>query len=152
MDDIIKTWNLKRDTSPAKTSYAPERNGNQEAINRLMSCKFFSKCREHPEDVPEPLWYSLISNAICVRPGGVTLCHELSRGHEKYSRSETDVKILQALDASGPHTCAYINSHGFKCEMKCGVKAPAALLFNGRNYQTGDPVNDEQQLIRISFG
>jgi len=99
------------------------------ALYRFRKCLFIRWCENHPAEVSEPLWYALVSNAICVRPGGYSFCHHLSRGYPGYSKKETDLKILQALDASAPHTCTFIRSKGFSCGKSCNVKSPAGLLL-----------------------
>ena len=106
----------------------------------LSKCDFTRWCKDHPEKVPEPLWYACLSNLLTIRPGGKALCHEYSKGHPNYSAKETDSKILHALDF-GPHRCAFIRDKGFKCDKSCGVKAPAALGFTkqkqGNDYDFG---------------
>lgn len=149
LDDLIESWGLKR--SKHKINSRGNNNHNKQATARLLSCKFISWCKSHPEKVSEPQWYSLISNLISIRPGGVTLCHELSKGHPDYSNTETDRKILQALDASGPHTCDYINSNGFNCDNDCGVRSPASLALVYANVQNGDLKDVERQRIKVSF-
>jgi hypothetical protein len=152
LDELVQSWNLKRET--VSKTYGGGKNGNKDAVERLLSCKFISWCKTQPEKVPEPLWYSLISNAISIRPGGVTLAHELSKEHPDYTSAETDNKILQALDASGPHTCRYINSNGFDCGNDCGVKAPAALVLlypSKKENKNGEP-DEERHRIEISIG
>ena len=93
---------------------------------------------------------------ISVRPGNVSLCHNLSKEHTGYSRSETDSQIHQALDASGPHTCKYIRKNGFACAQNCGVEASATLVMQypqSRNKeQNGAPGNEESKRITISIG
>jgi uncharacterized protein (DUF927 family) len=60
-------------------------------------------------------------------PGEPEVCHDLSRGHPKYSPAETNKKVLDAYSYP-THTCQYIHSQGFECSKKCSVKAPIALL------------------------
>ncbi len=118
LDDIIESWGLKKAPGARYNGL----NGNIEIVERLLKCQFIQHCKEHALELPEPLWYSLISNLISVRPGGVTLCHEYSKRYPKYSQAETDQKVLHALDGSGPHTCEYIQANGFKCDKECNVK------------------------------
>ena len=129
LDDLIQEWDLKPETAKSGAEFPLEGNSK---TDRLLECDFIRWCRDEPAGVPEPLWYALISNVISLRPGGYRLCHELSRGHPKYDRRETDAKILHALDSSGPHTCEYIKANGFRCEKGCSVKAPACLFFNSK--------------------
>jgi hypothetical protein len=133
LDRIIDEWKLKR--TNVRTY-----NGTAKTPDTLDQCHFFKWAKDHPGQVKEPLWYAVISNALCVRPGAYTFCHEISKGHPGYNRGETDSKIFHALDASGPHTCAYIRDNGFTCPGECKVKAPAGLLFVKKT--NGDPNNE----------
>jgi len=130
LDRMIEDWDLKREMQSIGSQYSTL---EKQSLGQLMGCDFIKWCKEQPESVPEPLWYALISNVISIRPGGYTLCHQLSRGYSKYNARETDAKILHALDASGPHTCQYIQTNGFKCRKQCDVKAPAGLIFKERD-------------------
>ncbi len=116
-------------------------------LEKILQCEFVRWCQKSPADVSEPLWFALLSNLSCVRPGGYTLCHEISNGYPKYNQEETDKKIFQVMDGPGPHTCDHINSKSFKCKKRCGVRAPVSLLFN----KNGDP-DIEHERIKISFG
>jgi len=150
LDQLIQVWNLKREGHQVLSSsgYTPD-NAN-EIIEHLLECEFVKWCKEEPGKVLEPLWYALISNLVCVRPGGYSLCHELSKGYPKYDRIETDLKILHALDGPGPHTCKYIQGNGFNCKQQCSVRAPIGLI-NSRSYkQNGDLQNDKR--IEVSLG
>jgi putative DNA primase/helicase len=117
-----------------------------DGVKRVLSCRFVSWCKDHPEEVTEPLWYALLSNLVRLR-GGYSLSHEYSRRYPRYSRSETDHKIHQALDASNPHTCRYIGENGFECMRDCGVKSPAALAYKRKEFN-----GDAGKRIRISIG
>ena len=149
-DAIIKDWKLEREPSRPN-----EKNGYGKAgenADRFLDCDFIKWCREYAEKVGEPLWYSLVSNVICLRPGGYSLVHELSRNHPNYSPGETDSKIHQALDSSGPHTCLYIQENGFRCDRNCTVKAPAALIFNReRGNKQGIQNGNAKRRINLSF-
>ena len=122
-----------------------------DAIKKILGCDFIKWCKDNPADVSEPLWYALISNAICVRPGGFSLCHQLSKGHPKYNKRETDLKIHQALDASSPHTCDYIKSNGYKCTRKCSVKSPAGLLLIQAGYQKNEVPIVKNSRVNVHF-
>lgn len=71
-------------------------------------CKFLEHCRTKPNEVSEPQWYAMLS--ITARlDDGENLSHAYSEGHSGYSHYETDIKIKQALAASGPRTCKNID-------------------------------------------
>jgi hypothetical protein len=146
LDELIEEWDLNPHEVPSGGSAAGGSNGK--VREKIMGCAFVKWCKDQPAKVPEPLWYALISNLVCLRPGGYSLCHELSKGYPGYNPSETDMKIHQAMDASGPHTCGYIRRMGFDCPQECPVRAPAALAFQ----KTGDPRNDSDSRIEVHFG
>ena len=143
LDELIGKWKL----TERPQSIVNHKDAGQ-VVDIIMECNFIKWCRDKPSEVSEPLWFALISNLVCVRPGGYSLCHKLSKGHPGYNRSETDRKVLHSIDGPGPHTCEYINSNGFNCRGACSVNAPAALCFN--NNQNGDPQNAKR--IKVSFG
>ena len=149
LDDFINILPKPEFTYPNKDIVQ-----NKEAAANILECNFIKWCKDNPSEVPEPLWYGMISNLISIRPGGRTLCHRYSKGHPKYSPNETDKKILHAIDGSQPHTCEYIKSNGFSCKKDCGVRAPAALIFGrdscGEN-RIGEPHNAKRKRIRISI-
>lgn len=94
----------------------------------LETCSFLSYCNEHKVNLPEPYWFAMLSN-LCRIPGGRDLIHTLSRGYPKYSKDETDKKILHVRNDSGPITCTYIKTF-FDCGQNCGVKSPINLLHS----------------------
>lgn len=80
----------------------------------LAGCEFLKSCAANPAGVSEAEWYAMLS--ITARlPGGNQLSHNLSNTHPGYSHNETEVKIEQALQSSGPRTCANINKVWSKC-------------------------------------
>ena len=109
---------------PESSHDAPEK------IKALMRCRFVRWCREHPADVSEPMWYALLTILSRVSPGGRRLAHEFSRGYPKYSRDETDAKLLHVLDGPGPHTCRQIAGVGFDCSgCRLDVRSPISLTY-----------------------
>jgi hypothetical protein len=111
---------------PKKTTALtiPSSRGHLDAI---MSCSFMTHCRESSATLSEPLWYAMITQ-LMKEPGGVALCHELSKPHPKYKRSEVDNKILHGINSSGPITCEKIRQLGYDCGMSCDVRSPAGLV------------------------
>lgn len=128
LDEIIKRWGLKKQESNERKHSSSSENGKLALQELMTSCRFIKFCSDCAEKVKEPLWYAMISNILCIRPGGYSIAHKLSKGYPGYDKSETDHKIHHALDASAPHTCEYIQNNGFECGKKCGVRSPAALL------------------------
>jgi len=141
LNELIAEWKLE---------HKPINNTTRDTgqvTDAIMECEFIKWCKEEPEKVSEPLWFALISNLVCVRPGGYSLSHELSKGYPGYSQSETNAKIHRALDGPGPHTCEYIQQNGYKCKKVCSVKAPAGLFFNG----SGSGDTRDARRIKVSF-
>ncbi|HAH22088.1 MAG TPA: hypothetical protein DCL49_14465 [Candidatus Omnitrophica bacterium] len=104
-------------------------------LERVLECDFISYCAVNAKDLPEPLWFSMISNLVSFQ-GGRDKIHELSQPYKKgrlqYSAEATDKKIQYILKTCyGPHTCHYITLQGFSCPKlitnRCQVKAPAGL-------------------------
>lgn len=104
-------------------------------LEKALKCNFIRYCRDNARDLPEPLWFCMISNLVPFQ-GGREKIHELSQPYKKgrlqYSAEATDKKIQYILKTCyGPRTCQYITLQGFVCPHlssgKCGVKAPAGL-------------------------
>ena len=94
-------------------------------LKKIMEgCRFLQHCDKDRAILPEPEWYAMVT-VLKGESGGRELIHSLSRGYPKYSRKETDEKILHALGA-GPATCQRIKSL-FKCGQNCGVVSPVRL-------------------------
>ncbi|MFZ2955424.1 MAG: DUF927 domain-containing protein [Candidatus Ozemobacteraceae bacterium] len=114
----------------------------------ICQCDFVQYCYENTEKLPENLWYPLLSNVSTIRPGGIDLCHVLSREHPDYSKSATDAKILHAMGYP-PHTCDHIRAQGFVCSKQCKSRAPAARWTRiGMTSQFGS--FDSANVINIS--
>jgi hypothetical protein len=94
----------------------------------LKRCAFLRHCRDDAATLPEPEWYSMVSNIARCRHGAEAV-HRLSAPYPGYSPQETEQKIAHALADAGPHTCAFIQALGFRgCPPGgCGVKAPIGL-------------------------
>lgn len=67
-------------------------------------CAFLKDCRENPEDIDEPRWYAALS-IVGRFEKGREKAHEYSKGHKGYTPEQTDMKLEQALAASGPRKC-----------------------------------------------
>lgn len=97
-------------------------------------CAFIRFTKEHPEKVVEPQWYAMLS-VIGNLKGGKELAHEYSKGHPGYHHYDTEVKLEQALQQSGPRTCRDISSMFEGCQA-CPyfpeLKSP--ILLKGEKY------------------
>ncbi|NCC96301.1 MAG: hypothetical protein EOM02_05605 [Synergistales bacterium] len=119
------------------SEYTPQVTIDRSAITENLSicmerCEFLKWCAANAERLPEPAWYAMISN-LCRFDGSPSVIRELSRPYRGYKQSETDSKILHALDASGPITCEVIKKTIWDCGKNCGVKAPAGLPYSSRH-------------------
>lgn len=98
-------------------------------------CRFLSWAQTEPEKVSEPEWYAAVS--ITSRfPEGRKFTHKMSEGHPGYSYHETELKIDQSIQSSGPRKCSNVNQiSGGKCEkLGCkwwGTKLLSPILIEG---------------------
>jgi hypothetical protein len=124
---------------------------DQAGLEKVLECKFIKWCRDNPQDLPEPLWYAMVSNLVRFNGGDETV-HEYSKGYPTYSPGETDLKIAHALRDTGPHTCYYIKENGFECSRTCGVKSPAGLAYKRSSLSFGsDYLLDNGCLAKVDF-
>ena len=111
---------------------APVQKGVRKGLTLVgKRCDFIQHCKNNAADLPENLWYGMISN-LAVFDGGCAAIHALSKAYPKYSYAETEDKIAHFLSSgTKPITCAKIAELGYSCpRMKeCGCKAPAALCY-----------------------
>lgn len=83
----------------------------------LEGCEFIKRSKTHGHKMSEPQWYAMLS-VLGRLDNGRELCHEYSKIHEDYTEDETDTKMEQAMDASGPRTCENVASMWKGC-IKC---------------------------------
>lgn len=118
--------NLQPKDALAKLEATRHYEHDEKAI--LEGCEFIKWAIANPAEVTEPPWYALLSVVGNIRTEddqlrGRTLAHEISSGHPDYTREETEAKLEQALNASGPRTCKSIDPLWGKCQ---------TCKFNGR--------------------
>jgi hypothetical protein len=92
-------------------------------LSKVRACSFMKHCENNAANLPEPLWYAWITNAIHCR-GGREYIHEYSSQHPGYSQRETNWKITHALRDSGPMTHVVIGILGYKCDCAGKFKSP----------------------------
>lgn len=100
---------------------------DNEAI--FKGCAFLRDVRDYPEKVPEYAWYAALSITARME-NGHEVSHKISKGHPSYSANETDLKIEQALNASGPRTCKSISNfspHCAKCPFFKNASSPILI-------------------------
>ena len=75
----------------------------------LEGCSFLQHCHDEQDKMSEPEWYAMLS-IIGRLEDGSKLVHKYSEKHTGYNPDDTDRKMTQALEASGPRTCANIST------------------------------------------
>jgi len=97
-------------------------------------CKFLVHCKTKQTEVVEPQWYAALSILVHL-PEGDKLAHEYSDQHPSYSQYETDEKIKQASENSGPRTCKDIEQRWNGCH-DCDYygKVTSPILIRGVDY------------------
>lgn len=100
----------------------------------LEGCLFLKHCRENQPVIPEYQWYAMQS-VVARLDDGRELVHEYSALHPKYNHYETELKIDQALTASGPRTCRNIDSLWGGCK-DCPFydKVTSPIMIKGPDY------------------
>jgi P4 family phage/plasmid primase-like protien len=73
----------------------------------LETCEFLKFCENNPNKVSEENWYKMLSITANLVDGR-KISHVLSRGYDGYDSDETETKIDQALESSGPRKCKNI--------------------------------------------
>lgn len=97
-------------------------------------CEFLKWTKAEPQKVNEPLWYAMLS-IVGRFANGRLKAHEYSKGSAQYSSHETDDKLDQAINASGPRTCDNINKLWGKCNTCPNYKkVTSPILLKGPNF------------------
>lgn len=100
----------------------------------LEGCEFLKWTVENQDQVSEPQWYAMASIVGRLKDGGA-LFHKFSEKYKGYSRLETEKKLEQALQNSGPRTCKSIDQEWSKCHTcKFYNKLKSPILIHGPNY------------------
>lgn len=100
----------------------------------LKECEFLKWNFEKPQEVLEPQWYAALS-IVGVLPNGRDIAHQMSKGHPDYDYTDTDIKLTQAMEASGPRTCSNIDTLSDKCRScKYFGQITSPILLRGPDY------------------
>lgn len=93
------------------------------------ACAWLAHCHADAAHLGENEWYWMLS--ILARcDGGTQLAHQWSAPYPAYNTLRTDEKLAHALEASGPITCATIetlSTHCASCPQRGRVKSPVSL-------------------------
>ncbi|WP_448187728.1 primase-helicase family protein [Azospirillum sp. sgz301742] len=102
-------------------------------------CAWIAHCRDDAPTLREPEWYAMLSN-VGRCSDGKTVAHLWSRPHPKYDAGETERKLTQALEKSGPVTCEYVRTslggsgHCAVCPHAGKVRSPVVLGLPGSDF------------------
>jgi putative DNA primase/helicase len=101
----------------------------------LDECKFLKWAGQNQQDVKEPEWFAMLSVTARLDDGR-NLSHKMSQDFKGYSRVETDNKIDQSIDNSGPRTCKNIQSVWGKCAgcKHFGTELVSPIMIRGPTY------------------
>jgi hypothetical protein len=98
----------------------------------LAGCPWMRHCKDDAATLPEPEWYRMLSIVGRCREGAV-IAHDLSQPYPKYSETETTEKLKQAMGASGPVTCRFVEGdlgrgdYCGQCNHRGKIKSPIVL-------------------------
>jgi len=103
----------------------PELNFEQGLKDVVNRCPFmqFASDPENQDNVSEPLWMAMISNA-CRFQNSEPWIHAASEHHSEYDEGETDNRINRYRSGFAPVTCNRILELGFKGCPSGGCKKP----------------------------
>ena len=100
----------------------------------VETCEYLRYCKENQDEVTEAQWYAMLS-IVGRLENGPEEAHAYSQDHKDYTEYDTNRKLQQALDASGPRTCKNIQGLWdgcVQCEHYDKVTSPITL--QGPNY------------------
>jgi P4 family phage/plasmid primase-like protien len=128
--DLEEKSGLKKlDTANAISNEEWRRYKKTDGNAAFQECLFLKHAKENAAKISEPEWYAAAS-VIGRFKNGREQFHEISKTHPGYSQSETEEKLSQAIEASGPRTCRNINALWGGCK-SCPhfekVKSPAVI-------------------------
>lgn len=100
----------------------------------LNECDFLLWCKNNPEEITEPYWFSMVS-VIARLENGSEIVHQYSQGHPSYDYHETEEKIARAKAAGKPQLCTTIQLKGFDCsECKHFGRCKSPISIKSENY------------------
>lgn len=131
IEDLSGLEDLQKEDQIHPQAYIRMPEPDTEAV--CNGCEFLKYCKGNQEKVSEPQWYAMLS-IVGRLSDGHKLAHKYSEEYGGYDADETDEKLDQALNASGPRTCQNIESLWDGCK-QCAhyrkIKSP--ILIRGKN-------------------
>lgn len=98
----------------------------------LAECGFLGWAARAPAEVSEPLWYAALTNLAALGEDEAA-AQQISRGHPRYSPSETRAKLAHAQAFGHPHTCQTIAALGAAqcatCPWAGRARAPVSIPY-----------------------
>ena len=80
-------------------------------VERMFNnCAFLRFCRDNAEDLPEPMWHSMITVLAQIKDSD-ELIHRLSEPYYGYSYDETQKKIDYARQFGHSQSCKYLSAN-----------------------------------------
>lgn len=76
----------------------------------FKNCAFLQFCRDNADDLPEPLWHSMITVLAQIEDSD-ELIHKLSEQYHCYNFTETQSKIDYARHFGHPQSCEYLSQN-----------------------------------------
>ena len=117
--DLPQAWldYLNKDAkSPKATAYKSTNTSERKVctninIERMFNnCAFLRFCRDNAEDLPEPIWHSMITVLAQIKDSD-ELIHRLSEPYYGYSYDETQKKIDYARQFGHSQSCKYLSAN-----------------------------------------
>lgn len=130
MSGLKKLPELKKNESFSKKLLAGYKKPNISHIKE--QCGFISHMYTDGSEMDEPSWYAALSIVTrCI--DGTKEAHKLSKLSNKYDAANTEIKIEQAREASGPRVCSSIANLSFggdqcnNCPLKDQIASPIQI-------------------------
>jgi uncharacterized protein (DUF927 family) len=99
----------KGDRSIQIVTHPYPEDGKPRLVNITEECDFIRHCIDDSSTLPEPHWYAFVTVAARCQNGNEEV-HRHSKSYPGYSFRETEKKIGQALEKTGPYTCEVIHT------------------------------------------
>lgn len=153
--DILSTYALKNNVTPV--SPAPQKQSlnldfavvydgpPSKAEKVRASCQHIAYIARSQEEIPEPLWYAMVSVVrLCV--DGPAFVHAWSKEYSRYDPVETDKKIAQ-LEARniGPTTCERFKALNALGCLGCPHVVTSPIIL-GKEYEVTAPTIEAEEL------
>lgn len=150
--DDFEPYLAEIETTPIYTTISSDDDFPLADTNKILDgCPWMKHCQDDASSLPEPEWYAMLT-IIARCENGREWAHYLSSPYPGYSEPETDKKLKQASERSGPITCEYIQkklnpSYCQNCTKK--VTSPVMLGREGNKDDKQQQKQEQQEEIEI---